>query len=46
MKYIQIFLQTIFLLSTPLLGNAETTCLDQLKALELKRDHTGTSGGL
>ena len=26
--------------------NAEITSLDQLKALELKRDHTVTSGGI
>ena len=46
MKYIQIFVQTIFLLSTPLLGFAETTCLDKVKALELKRNYAVSIGGM
>jgi len=39
MKYIQISAQTIFLFIMPLIGNAETTCLDKVKTLELKRNH-------
>ena len=46
MKYIQTFVQTIFLLSIPLLGNAETTCLDKVKALELKRNYAVSIGGM
>ena len=46
MKYIQIFVQIIFLLSIPLMGNAETTCLDKVKALELKRNHAVSIGGM
>ena len=46
MKYIQIFAQTIFLFSTPFLGSAETTCLDKVKALELKRNYAVSIGGM
>ena len=46
MKYIQTFVQTIFLLSIPLLGNAEATCLDKVKALELKRNYAVSIGGM
>ena len=46
MKYIQTFVQTIFLLSIPLLGNAEATCLDKVKVLELKRNYAVSIGGI
>ena len=46
MKYIQILVQTIFLLSIPLLKNAEATCLDKVKELELKRNYTVSIGGM
>ena len=46
MKYIQTFVQTIFLLSIPLLGNAEATCLDKVKVLELKRNYAVSIGGM
>ena len=46
MKYIQILVQTIFLLSIPLLGNAQTTCIDKVKALELKRNYVVSIGGM
>ena len=46
MKYIQTFVQTIFLLSIPLLGNAETTCLDNVIALELNRKYAVSIGGM
>ena len=46
MKYIQTFVQTIFLLSIPLLGNAEATCLDKVKVLELKRNYAVSMGGM
>ena len=46
MKYIQIFAQTIFLFIMPLIGNAETTCLDKVKTLELKRNHAVSIGGM
>ena len=46
MKYIQTFAQTIFLLSIPLLGNAEATCLDKVKVLELKRNYAVSIGGM
>jgi len=45
-KYIRVFAQTLFLLAIPLLGNAETICLDKMKALELKRNHAVSSGGI
>jgi hypothetical protein len=46
MKYIQILVQTILLLSIPLLGNAQTTCIDKVKALELKRNYAVSIGGM
>ena len=46
MKYIQILVQTIFLLSIPLLKNAEATCLDKVKELELKRNYAVSIGGM
>ena len=46
MKYIQISAQTIFLFIMPLIGNAETTCLDKVKTLELKRNHAVSIGGM
>ena len=46
MKYIQISAQTIFLFIMPLIGNAETTCLDKVKTLELKRNHAASIGGM
>ena len=46
MKYIQVFAQTFFLLAIPLLGNAETICLDKIKVLELKRNHAVSDGGM
>ena len=46
MKYIQILAQTIFLLSIPLLKNAEATCLDKVKELELKRNYAVSIGGM
>ena len=46
MKYIQISAQTIFLFIMPLIGNAETTCLDKVKTLELKRNHAVSIGGV
>jgi hypothetical protein len=46
MKYIQILVQTIFLISIPLFGHAETTCLDEVKALELKRNPAVSIGGM
>ena len=46
MKYIRVFTQTFFLIAIPLLGNAETICLDKVKALELKRNHAVSGGGM
>ncbi len=46
MKYIRIFIKAFFLLALLLFGNAEATCLDKLTALELKRDHAVSSGGI
>ena len=46
MKYIQISTQTIFLFIMPLIGNAETTCLDKVKTLELKRNYAVSIGGM
>ena len=46
MKYIQILAQTIFLLTIPLLKNAEATCLDKVKELELKRNYAVSIGGM
>ena len=46
MKYIQISAQTIFLFIMPLIGNAETICLDKVKTLELKRNHAVSIGGM
>ena len=46
MKYIQISAQTIFLFIMSLIGNAETTCLDKVKTLELKRNHAVSIGGM
>ena len=46
MKYIRVFTQTFFLIAIPLLGNAETICLDKIKVLELKRNHAVSDGGM
>ena len=46
MKYILISSQTIFLFIMPLIGNAETTCLDKVKTLELKRNRAVSIGGM
>ena len=46
MKYSQIFIKTFCLLTLLLFGNAEAACLKKVAALELKRDHAVTNGGI
>jgi hypothetical protein len=46
MKLIHFFLQTFFLLAIPFFGNAETTCQDKVKVLEIERNHAVSIGGM
>ncbi len=46
MKYIQVIVQILAILAIPLIGNGETVCLDKMKALELKRNHAVSDGGM